>query len=165
VEVATTLLNMGGAYQEQGGYDKKIVTYNRALVSFEEKLGPDHVRTATTRMRIATVLVTQEKYDEAMEKYNKVMPIYEKEYSRDSVQKAGLLTKMGVTLYNQGKYEDAMVNLQLTLAIRETLLGHQHTVHTRDLIARMQEAMQTKESSNSNTPYSNLLRYVIIIFI
>ena len=83
MEVASTLLNMGGAYHLQGEYDKTIDVYNRALVILEEirearETWSGSYQYSRDPLGIAIVLDEQEKYDDAMEEFSKILPIYEK---------------------------------------------------------------------------------------
>ena len=73
------------------------------------------------------------------------MPIYKKEYGSESVDVAVLLNNIAITLEYQGKYEDAIEKYNLSLAIKEKVLGmnHANTIHTRDNIDLLKREMQT----------------------
>jgi tetratricopeptide (TPR) repeat protein len=58
-EVATSLNDLGGLYQQQGAYNRAELFYDRALRTRERALGLEHLEVARTLNNLAVLHQTQ----------------------------------------------------------------------------------------------------------
>ncbi|KAF8245547.1 hypothetical protein K440DRAFT_662728 [Wilcoxina mikolae CBS 423.85] len=110
-----TAYSMASDFHEQGGYNKALGWYQRALDGYEKALGKDHPDTLSTVQNMASVFSRQGKYDEAMEWYQRALDGREKALGKDHPDTLSTV-----------QYDEAMEWYQRALDGQENILGKDH---------------------------------------
>ena len=75
IDVATTLNNIGGVYDNKGEYEKALDNYKKCLEIRTRVLGPDSIQVAATLNKIGNVYDNKGEYEEALDNLNKCLEI------------------------------------------------------------------------------------------
>jgi CHAT domain-containing protein/Tfp pilus assembly protein PilF len=126
LDVATSLNNLAGLYQQQGRYAEAEPLYKRSLTIREKARGPDHPDLATTLNNLALLYNDQGRYAEAEPLFKRSLVIDEKVFGPDHPVVAADLNNLAGLYLEQGRYAAAEPLLKRSLAIREKALGPDH---------------------------------------
>jgi CHAT domain-containing protein/tetratricopeptide (TPR) repeat protein len=126
LDVALSLNNLAGLYDNQGRYAEAEPLYKRSLAIREKALGPDHLDVATALGGLAELYRNQGRYDEAEPLYKRALAIREKALGPDHPSVAAALGGLAEFYRNQGRYAEAEPLYKRSLAIREKALGPDH---------------------------------------
>ncbi len=118
--------NVAGVYDDQGEYEKALEYYGKALVIFEQVLGPAHPDTGTTYNNMASVYDDQGEYGKALEYYGKALAICERVYGSDHPDTGTIYSNMALVYDHQGEYGKALEYNGKALGICERVYGSDH---------------------------------------
>src|SRR5260221_52503 len=101
--VATSLNNLAGLYQDQGKYAEAEQLSRRCVVIKEKALGPDSVRVATSLNNLADLYRAEGRYPEAEQFYKRSLRIVERAIPGHP-NAITSLNNLAAIYYDQGKY-------------------------------------------------------------
>ncbi|MEM9462747.1 MAG: tetratricopeptide repeat protein [Myxococcota bacterium] len=125
-ETAHSLVSLGLVYESQGDYDTARDHHERALVIFEQALGPDHPQVARSLESLGGVFYGKGDMDNARAHHERALEILERALGPDHPQVATSVNKLGTVIYRQGDYQTAQRHYQRALEIRQRALGPGH---------------------------------------
>ncbi len=124
---AAALLNKAGYYlKDLAVYADAEPLYQRALLIWEQVLGPQHPNTATSLNNLALLYDNQGKYEQAEPLYQRALLIREQVLGPQHPNTATSLNNLALLYDNQGKYEQAEPLYQRAVTIMEKTLGSNH---------------------------------------
>ena len=125
---AASLLNQAAYYlYDRARYGEAEPLYQRALVIYEQQLGPDHPDTATILNNLAALYDAQGKYEQAEPLYQRALAIDTRVYGSEHLEVVTNLNNLAELYRAQGKYELAEPLYQRALELREQQLGPDHS--------------------------------------
>ncbi|GBG25815.1 Kinesin light chain 3 [Hondaea fermentalgiana] len=125
-DVATTLNNIAGVYDDQGRYEEALAYYEEALLIRKKSLGDRHPDVATTLSGIASVYYSRSRDEEALANYEEALSIREEALGDRHPDVATTLNNIADVYYSQSRYEEALANYEEALSIRKESLGDRH---------------------------------------
>jgi CHAT domain-containing protein len=134
-DVATSLNNLAGLYQNMGNYSQAEPLYQRALEIREKVLGPENPAVATSLDDLAELYHKQGKFRTAEPLYQRSLAIREKVLGPEHLHVAGSLNNLADLYLDIGNYSQAEPLYQRSLAIREKVLGSEHPAVATSLIS------------------------------
>ena len=125
-ELATTLHNLAGLYDNQGRYTEAEPLYQQARAIREKALGPEDPSLATTLNNLARLYNNQGRYAEAELLYQRALTIKEKALGLEDPSLATTLNNLANLYRDQKHYVKAEPLYQQTLAIYKKALRPDH---------------------------------------
>ncbi|NCD19770.1 MAG: tetratricopeptide repeat protein, partial [Actinobacteria bacterium] len=107
VEVARTLVNLGGAWRALGQPGRAKDLYERALPIWEREYGPDHVEVARTLTNLGIASRELGQPGRAKDLLERALAIKEREYGPDHVEVALTLGSLGIAWQALGDRDQA----------------------------------------------------------
>jgi tetratricopeptide (TPR) repeat protein/nucleoside phosphorylase len=124
---AARLLNRTSIYLwHQALYTIAEPLIQRALLIYEQQLGPDHPNTASSLHNLADLYRSQGKYAEAEPLYQRALSICEQQMGTEHPTTAVMLNSLANLYEIQGKYAEAELLCQRALTIHEQQFGPDH---------------------------------------
>lgn len=106
--IADVLVNLGGAYQATGDYDKALDYFHQAFDLDMKLHGPDHPNTNLVLGNAGVLLGVMGRFDEAAPMMEAVLKATEARYGPDNVQTAHALNNIGWIELSRGNYQKAL---------------------------------------------------------
>ena len=113
-------------YYQQGRYDEAIPLAKRALLLYENELGPEHINMAAALDRLGWLHIAQGHFSQAEPFLMRGLAIRERVLSGDHPDMARSLHALAVLYDAQGEYARAQSLYERTLVLREKTLGPEH---------------------------------------
>lgn len=134
LDIAITLDNLAGLYENLGDYEKALLLCQRAFEINEKVLGPEHPDVAITLNNLAGLYRQMGDYEKALPLYQRALEISEEEHGSehpdDPFYRAAViattLDNLAGLYYQMGDYEKALPLFQRALKIRENMLDLKH---------------------------------------
>jgi tetratricopeptide (TPR) repeat protein len=116
--------------RDQGEYQDAEDFCRKMLISYRQRLRPDHPMIFTAMNNLGVVLLWQEKFQEAEVLFQQALTSCHGVLNDDHPDNLTRLSNLASALAGQGKYKDAEVMQRRALAGREKMLGsdHPHTL-------------------------------------
>jgi tetratricopeptide (TPR) repeat protein len=125
---AAILLDRTGLYLwHRALYSIAESLYQRALIIYEQRLGPEHPYIARSLNNLAGLYESQDQYDQAEPLFQRALAIHEQQLGPEHLDTALSLNNLAFLYINQGQYDQASPLLQRALAIYEQQLGPDHS--------------------------------------
>jgi CHAT domain-containing protein/tetratricopeptide (TPR) repeat protein len=125
-QLATSIYNLAGLYQEQGRYAEAEPLLKRSLAISEKAFGPEHPDVASSLNNLASVYHHQGRYVEAELLLKRSLSISEKALGPKHPDLAPTLNNLAELYRDQGRYLEAAPFYQRSLSISEKALGPEH---------------------------------------
>jgi tetratricopeptide (TPR) repeat protein/predicted Ser/Thr protein kinase len=125
LDVAVSLVALGGVRWHKGEFDAARVLFEEALQLRERLVGPEAPLVADSLHDLGNLLWSLGAYDEAQRKLELALAIRQK-LAPESADVANTLNTLGAIAFKKGDYAKAGQLWERTLAIREKLLGPDH---------------------------------------
>ncbi len=148
-DVATTLNNLAGLYENLGEYEKALPLYKKALDIHEKVLGPEHPNVATTLNDLALLYKSMGEYEKTLPLYKRALNIYEKVLGPEHPFVATTLNNLAGLYKSMGEYEKALPLNKKALEIREKMFGPKHpdVAITLNSLAELYRQMEEYEKA------------------
>jgi tetratricopeptide (TPR) repeat protein len=123
INVAATMIRIGGLHYRLSNMDEEVRMYNEALSTYIKALGTSHPYVAGTRKNIGMVLAERCQYTEAMEEFEKAKEIYTSHNNGSNMSSdvASALLCMGNVQDRQGEFDIALSMYSKALYIYRSL--------------------------------------------
>lgn len=131
--VGANLINLAELYRAQGIFSQAEASYLRALMFWEQRLGPDHAFISTILYPLAGLYQNQKLYEQAMPHIKRALAIQEKELAPDHPAIITSLQGMANLYGNLHQYVQAIALLKRALLIQERTLGFDHPMMVQTL--------------------------------
>jgi tetratricopeptide (TPR) repeat protein/predicted Ser/Thr protein kinase len=125
-EQASSLNTLGGLAFLQGKHQEAIALCQRALIVWEQVLGPGHPRVTHALGNLGVVLHAQGKYAEATELHRRSLAIIEMALGAEHPSVTYSLNNLAASLYLQGARAEAAGAYRRALAVGEQAVGREH---------------------------------------
>lgn len=125
-DLAKSLNNLAGLYQEAGRYQEAEPLYNRTLKIWEKQLGENHPNVAASLNNLAELYRETGRYQDAELLHNRALKIWEKQLGGNHPNVAVSLNNLAALYEEIGRYQDAESLFNRALKIREKQLGDNH---------------------------------------
>jgi tetratricopeptide (TPR) repeat protein len=119
-EVATTLVNLGHVYDQQGNLPAAADAYEKALALGEKTLGPKNPEVATTLVNLGHVYDQQGNLPAAADAYNKALALWEETLGPNHPEVAVTLLNLARISSAQGDMTIAESLLKRALSIEQS---------------------------------------------
>jgi CHAT domain-containing protein/lipopolysaccharide biosynthesis regulator YciM len=126
LDVAISLNDLGGLYQDQGNYTQAQPLYQRSLAIREQALEANHPLVAISLNNLAELYRNQGNYAQAEPLYRRSLAILEQTLGTNHSLVATSLNNLAELYRAQGNYAQSEPLLQRALAIQEQVLGADH---------------------------------------
>jgi len=123
--VARSLLNLGGALQEQGLLDEAHSTLLRAL-ALSEKQGPSNIKVGVTQINLGEVMLRLGRPSEAKLHFERGIAITREVLGPDSAFLVIAEVGLGDVSHALGDHDEALRHHVAAVALGETILGPEH---------------------------------------
>jgi CHAT domain-containing protein/tetratricopeptide (TPR) repeat protein len=131
--VAQSLDDLAGLYQDRGRYAGAEPLYGRALAVRERALGPGHPDVAASLGNLSTLYFAQGRYAEAEPLIRRALAIEEAALGPDHPDTARSLANLADVYRAQGRTDEAEPLYGRALAVKEKALGPDHPSVTQTL--------------------------------
>ena len=125
-DVASSLNNLGTAYQDQGNLPKAIEFYTESVAVFKKVYGDEHPDVASSLNNLGTAYQDQSNPPKAIEFYTESLAIWKKVYGDEHPTVASSLSNLGRVYQDQGNLPKAIEFCIKALVIREKVYGNEH---------------------------------------
>ncbi len=125
-EQASSLNTLGGLAFLQDNHQEAVALCQRALIVWEQVLGPEHPRVTHALGNLGVVLHAQGKYAEATELHRRSLVIIETALGPEHPSVTYSLNNLAASLYLQGARPEAAEAYRRALAVQEQTLGLDH---------------------------------------
>jgi tetratricopeptide (TPR) repeat protein/tRNA A-37 threonylcarbamoyl transferase component Bud32 len=132
VDVAESLIALGGVRWHRGEYDAARPLLDQGLAIRERLLGAEAPLVADGLHSLGNLLWSRGQYDEARRALGRALAIREKN-APESADVASTLNSLGAIAYKRGDFDEARRTWERTLAIREKTLGPDHPLIAQTL--------------------------------
>ncbi|HSM14068.1 MAG TPA: serine/threonine-protein kinase [Thermoanaerobaculia bacterium] len=126
LDVASSLVHLGGVDYLAGEYEEAERALRRALEIRERALGPDHPQVADVLDHLGSVHDIQAEHDEAEPLLRRALAIRERALGPDDLEVAASLDDLGVLELDRGRFAEAEPLLRRGLEIRQERLAPDH---------------------------------------
>jgi tetratricopeptide (TPR) repeat protein/predicted Ser/Thr protein kinase len=134
VEQASALNTLGVLALVRGQHQEAFTRCQRALLVWEQVLGPEHPRLAEALDNLGVILHVQGKYEESAAQHRRALAVSERALGATHPFVAYSLNNLGAALYLQGKPAEAAAPYGRALAVREHTLGAEHPLLADPLV-------------------------------
>jgi len=125
LDVASSLIDVGGVLWHRGEYDRARPLLEQGLALRERLLGPEAPLVADSLHNLGNLLWSRGDYDAGQRVLERSLAIRERN-SPGSADVAATLNSLGAIAYRRGNYAEAGRLWERTLGIREKVLGPDH---------------------------------------
>ena len=141
-EVASLLLELGEAAEQQGATGRAEALYREALATRQARRGDQHIAVAQVRNELAQLLDAMGRDAAAVSLYAEAAPVYRREMGDGHTQTARLLGRLGALYLERGQHANAEPLLREAFEMHERLEGTKHPSAQRALkrLVRLYEA-------------------------
>lgn len=126
-EAARLLSQTGKILSDQAEYEEAEPLLQRALLIYEQILGPEHPDTVKSLNNLAQLYQTQSRYEEAEVLWQRALSIHKHLWGPDHPDTALALSHLALLYQHQGRYQEAEPILVQALNIIESALGTEHS--------------------------------------
>src|SRR5262249_18308844 len=144
--VAESLNNLSGLLIARGSYAQAEPLWRRALIGYENTLGPDHPQTAGCLGLGASLARRQGRYDEAESRARTALAVVERRLGRDHPDLVPLLLERGRIARAGDDLEPAAADLRRAQPLSETRLGGEPPVFPPSLALMAQVLVKQGKS-------------------
>lgn len=155
-EIAASLANLAGIYEERGNASQAELHYEQALAIYERTLVPDHPDLALLQSNLAHFYSTQRKYTQAERLFEQAKATREQIFGPNHPKVAGTLHNLAALYIDAGnpdKYSIAEQSIRQALTIWDQAYGtqmHPDVAASIRILARLYHKQHHYDDAESN---------------